>query len=232
MTESMPKYYFEGDFSAFAPLFADGSYAAAKREFAAGDLVSAQNETLRKGYFIVSGILQLKIGTEIGQERTLALFGPGSIFPIGMNEHHYRMEYAMVERALTALEVYEFSYTELRRMADEHIELANRMIEHYCDLTSFLFYDLSLSSYGNAMVKVANVLYALDGKMGKGGTIPLSQTQIAEVAGISRVQVARAYRTLASEGIVSAMRNGVKVLDRAALAPFCGEGLLGQDGME
>lgn len=124
----MSEHYFEEDFSAFASLFAEGAYRTVARRYQAGDTISSQGETLSHGYYIRRGTMQLKVGTEVGKERTIAFFGPGSVFPLGINEHHYRMEYAMAEVALNDVEALELSYTELRRMVDDHPDLGVRMI--------------------------------------------------------------------------------------------------------
>ena len=68
---AMSKYYFEGDFSSFASLFIDGPYDTVRRVYRPGDMVSSQGETLNNGYYIASGVLQLKIGSEVGKERSL-----------------------------------------------------------------------------------------------------------------------------------------------------------------
>jgi len=215
---TMSKYYFEHDFSSFLPLFTGGGYKVVRERFAKGDLISSQGETLNNGYYIISGIMQLKVGNEEGKERSLAFFGPGSIFPLGIDEHHYRMENAMVETALTDMEAYRFNFPELQRMVRDHPDLGIRMIEHYCDFTSFLFYAISSASYSTALTKVASVLYALSDKMTVAGSVPLGQAQVAEVAGVSKVQVARAYRKLTEGGVIKAGHMGVRVLDRSALA--------------
>lgn len=219
--ETMSKYYFSGDFLEFAPLFSGGEYRTRLKRYRAGEVISSQGETLNNGYYIVSGTMQLKIGSEVGKERTLAFFGPGSVFPLGINEHHYRIEYAMVEMAFTDVVAYQFVFSELRRMALDVPDLALRMIEHYCDFTSYLFFEQS-ASYRGALSRVAGALRSLDERMAGDGKVPLTQSQIAEVVGISKVQVARAYQTLVADGAIEVLRGCVRVLDREVLARYEG----------
>jgi hypothetical protein len=81
----------------------------------------------------------------------LTLFGPGSIFPLGINEHHYDLEYAIEESAFTDVIAYEFDFLEVKKMFIGNQELALKMMEHYCDFTSFLFYEISILSSFDAL---------------------------------------------------------------------------------
>ena len=111
---TMSKYYFEHDFTEFEEFIT--SYPAHHKYYEKGDIISAQSETLKYGYYIKQGIMKLSIGHECGKEKIAALFGPGSFFPLGIDQHYYDMEYAMVEQAYTEVEAYEFDYRIVRTM--------------------------------------------------------------------------------------------------------------------
>ncbi|MDO5294706.1 MAG: Crp/Fnr family transcriptional regulator [bacterium] len=219
-TQPMRKYYFEHDFSKFETLIQ--AYDIKEKSYSAKQLVSSQNETLRYGYFIKSGVLKLSIGHECGNEKTLALFGPGSIFPIGVNEHHYTMEYAMSEEAFTDLLVYEFEYMELKKIALKHPEFSLRMLEHYCDFTSFLFYEISSLSNEQSFLKICNLIYALS-KTGlySDNFIPMTQYEIASFSGFSKIQVARVYQQLKEQQVIETKRNGFYIINLSLLQSLC-----------
>ena len=153
----MEKYYFAKDFSEFEDFVKKYHYI--ERRYKAGDKISSQGETLKYGYYIKKGIMQLKIGNELGKEKTLSFFGNGAMFPLGVNEHHYEMEYAMSEIAFTDVVAYEFEFGEFRKMVQNSMPMAMRMLEHYCDFTSFLFYEIASQSYHSTLMRVANILY-------------------------------------------------------------------------
>lgn len=75
---TMSKYYFEHDFTEFEEFIT--SYPAHHKYYEKGDIISAQSETLKYGYYIKQGIMKLSIGHECGKEKIAALFGPGSFF--------------------------------------------------------------------------------------------------------------------------------------------------------
>ena len=218
--QEMRKYFFEKDFSEFQS-YVEG-FKVTKKHYPVGAVISSQAETLNNGYFIVNGIMKLSIGTVEEKEKTLCLFGRGSIFPLGINEHHYPLEYAITETALTDLEAYEFEFMELRRMFLNNSELALRMVEHYCDLVSFLFYEIASVAANDSIDKVANILYELvSKKVFPNGVIPLSQAEIAALVGVSKIQVARAYACLKGQGILRTSRNSLAITDLPALKKFC-----------
>ena len=216
----MRKYFFEQDFSQFQSYVEQ--FHIIKKHYPAGTVISAQAETLNHGYFITNGIMKLSIGTVEEKEKTLCLFGKGSIFPPGVDEHHYRLEYAITETALTEMDAYEFPFTELRQMLLRNSDMALRMVEHYCDLTNFLFYEIASVAANDTMNKMANILYELISKqVCPNATIPMSQAEVAALVGVSKVQVARAYAVLKEQGILKTGRNSITITDLPALKKLC-----------
>lgn len=222
----MSKYYFEKDFKEFETYIK--KFRMVKKHYHQKQIISSQGETLKNGYYIQSGIMQLKIGNELGKEKTLAFFGPGSIFPLGVNEHHYAMEYAMTEIAFTDVIACEFNFTELRRMVMENSDLSLKMLEHYCDFVSFLFYEIASQSYDSTLIRIANIIYIFAIKIYHSHVIGLSQDDIAEIAGVSKIQVARAYKYLREQGIIDSFRNGLKIADVQALQTLCSSDIISE----
>lgn len=109
----MLKYFFDKDFKKYEELFL--KYGV-KRIFSSKEIISAQGDTLKYGFYIKKGIMQVSIGNEIGKEKTVAFIGEGGLFPIGINKHEYKMEYSMVERAFTDVIAYQLEYTTLREL--------------------------------------------------------------------------------------------------------------------
>lgn len=216
----MSKYYFENDFSRFEPFFLQ--YPSRHKFYKKGEVISSQRETLKYGYFIKKGVMKLSIGHECGKEKTVALFGPGSLFPLGINHHYYDMEYAMVEQAYSEVEAYEFDYLTVREMFLANQELGLRMMEHYCDFTSYLFFEIASLSSDDSLAKVCNVLYALKTcSLCKDNILHVSQEDITELSGISKIQVARVYQLLREENIIRTSRGRMQILDEEKLHSYC-----------
>lgn len=215
----MVKYFFDKDFAKFEKLFLEYGI---KRIFSSKEIISAQGDTLKYGFYIKKGIMQVAIGNEIGKEKTVAFIGEGGLFPIGINKHEYKMEYAMVERAFTDVIAYQLEYNILRELIINNTEMAIAALEHYCDFTNFLFYEVASLSYDSTYTKVCNFLYLFicHGPY-KNNTIELNQDDIAGITGASRIQVARAFQDLREKQIINSYRNGVKILDLQKLKELC-----------
>lgn len=215
----MVKYFFDKDFAKFEKLFLEYGI---KRIFSSKEIISAQGDTLKYAFYIKQGIMQVAIGNEIGKEKTVAFIGEGGLFPVGINKHEYKMEYAMVERAFTNVTAYQLEYNILRELIINNTEMAITALEHYCDFTNFMFYEVASLSYDSTYTKVCNFLYLFicHGPY-KNNTIELNQDDIAGITGASRIQVARAFQDLREKQIINTYRNGVKILELQRLKELC-----------
>lgn len=220
----MPKYFFDKDFEKYEKLFLEYGI---KRIFSPKEIISAQGDTLKHGFYIKKGIMQVSIGNEIGKEKTVAFIGEGSIFPIGVSTHEYKIEYAMVERAFTDVIAYQLEYDILRELIIANSELAMTVIEHYCDFTSFMFYEIASLSYDSTYTKVCNFLHMfLCHGPYKNNIIELNQDDIAAITGASRIQVARAFQDLRERQIIKTYRNSVEILNLPKLEELCSSEVL------
>lgn len=216
---NMPKYFFSNDFKSYEDIFIKHGV---KCEFNKNDIISCQGDTLKNAFYIKKGIMQVSIGHEIGKEKIVSFMGEGSLFPVGINEHKYKMEYSMVEKAFTNVEAYKFKYEQLRDIVIKNPSIALSIIEHNCDFTSFLFYEIASLSYDSIKCKVSNILYLLfsNGPF-KDNIIELNQEEIASIIGASRIQVARVLQKLRDAKIIKTHRNSVEILDVEELKKIC-----------
>lgn len=212
----MNKYFFSNDFKEYEHLFIKHG---SKCEFNKNDIISAQGDTLKYAFYIKKGIMQVSVGHEIGKEKIVSFMGEGNLFPIGINEHKYKMEYSIVEKAFTYVEAYKLEYEVLREIVKNNTDLALSIIEHNCDFTSFLFYEISSLSYDNIRCKVSSILYILikDGLF-KNNIIELKQDEIANIIGASRIQVARVLQFLRVNNVIKTHRNSIEVLNMDKLS--------------
>lgn len=128
----------------------------------------------------------------------------------------------MVERAFTDVIAYQLEYDVLRELIISNAEMAITALEHYCDFTSFMFYEIASLSYDSTYTKVCNFLYLfLYNSLYKNNIIALNEDDIASITGVSRIQVARAFQDLRERNIIKTHRNSVEILNLAKLSELC-----------
>ena len=155
--------------------------------------------------------------------------GEGSLFPVGISEHKYKMEYSIVEKAFTYVEAYKLEYEKLKSIVLDNPSIGLSIIEHNCDFTSFLFYEISSLSYDSIKCKVSNMLYLLIcNEVFKDNIITLKQEEIANIIGGSRIQVARVLQILRGDNIIKTNRNSVEILDIQKLKRLCSVDVLNE----
>ncbi len=103
----IPSIYLANYLNDFEPLFP--RYGVTLRKFSKGDILTQQGVIHNTAYFIKSGILQLSLGHDQG-EKALNLFGPGTVFPVGLEFHTSYMEYEMILQAFSDGEAYAMPY--------------------------------------------------------------------------------------------------------------------------
>ena len=179
-------------------------------------------------YYIKSGIMHLSVGHENGNEKSLMLFGPGSIFPIGVVSHNNKMDYELILRAFTDLEVYKFSYADLRKMALEKPELALALLEADCEFIGYLLYDSVSQAYDRCATRICDVLYLYMTNMElENNEVPLSQRFLANLIGASQPHTERAIKELRTARIIETARNKIIILDVDRLFSRCSNNVQG-----
>lgn len=176
-------------------------------------------------YYIKSGIMHLSLGHDDGI-KGLAFFGPGTIFPVGVEEHKVRGEYEMILRAMTDLEVYSVSYPGLKKMVQENGRFAGELFSENCDFIGYLFFDTINSTFESGLKRICDVLYLyLDKISPDQNRILLTQEELSELTGVSVAQTERSIRFLRNENIIQTGRRQIIVKDQNALLHHCSDGM-------
>ena len=106
-------------------------------------------------YFIKSGIIHLSLGHDQGR-KSLNLFGPGTVFPIGVEIHEYRVEYEMILQALTDIAVYRMSYPTLKKIVLENGDFAGELLRENCDFIGYMFFDTINQTFEPCLASLTN----------------------------------------------------------------------------
>lgn len=221
--EKIPDFYTAGEFGEFESLFKANSFPL--RQVKRGQVLTTLGAINNTSYFIKKGIIRFSLLNENGKEKTVSLWGPGEIFPIGVKVHHHKMDYEMVLTAFSKLEIYQFSYLQLRELASQNAPLAMRLLESDCDFISYLFYMSTSLAFSPVLTRICDVLYLYipekNRNLKEAELKNLSQEQLAAFVGASKPEVERALRYLRKEELIQTGRNHIFIPDVQNLLAHC-----------
>lgn len=200
-------------------------YGAIKRTFPKGTFLTQHGVINNTAYFIKQGIIQLLLGHDSG-EKALNLFGPGTIFPVGVEKHEFWIEYEMIIQAFSDVEAYAFPYPKLKQMAMENGEFAGELLRENCDFIGYMFFDTINQTFEPCLSRICDILYLYMTKVKpESPVIPLSQTELAKIAGASQAQLERSIKILKKEEILTISRKQMHILSPKKLLAHCTLGL-------
>ncbi|MBS5937510.1 Crp/Fnr family transcriptional regulator [Clostridium sp.] len=218
----IPSFYFSNKFSRYKDIIK--RYNVEEVKYPKDSLLTNYGEINNNAYYIKSGILLFSLSHEKGTEKSLALFGPGSIFPIGLTDHKYKMDFEIILRAFSDLDVYKFSYLTLREIASDNHDLAMDLLEENCDFISYLFHDSVSQAFNPCITRVCDVFYLyLVSTNIENNIINLSQSLLSNIVGASKAQVERALKELRDEKVIETSRNKITILNLENLLNYCSE---------
>jgi CRP-like cAMP-binding protein len=193
---------------------------ARKRSFGRREHLWHEGDRVETMHLVISGRVGVRAATSMGDVVTLTTYGPGDvaglIASMGTERHSSTsaialeptQTFAIYVEDLTAIRQQHRAIDEavIRFMADSAIALANRLAD---------------ALFVPAEIRVVRRLVALCEAYDRGEdqvTIPLTQEDIAELAGVTRPTVNRALKREEARGSVRLARGGIVVLDRERLA--------------
>ena len=98
----------------------------------------------------------------------------------------------MIIQALTDCEVYKMSYPTLKKIATENGTFAGELLRENCDFIGYMFFDSINQTFEPCLARICDILYLYLTKVHPlSAKIPLSQSELASIAGASRFQHTR-----------------------------------------
>lgn len=167
-------------------------------------------------YEIASGQVKLSRHTSDGREITIEILGPGdmfgylSLFDEGCCE--------CTATAVTKVEVYTLSRTEMERIIKSHPVVLRALISHICRRLRNAYSHLEEMASGNVQHRVSRILLEMARQEGerKDGhlvfNIRLTHQELANLAGTSRETVTRVLAFLKKEGYINVVRSEITIL--------------------
>jgi CRP/FNR family cyclic AMP-dependent transcriptional regulator len=194
--------------------------AARRRRFARGEVVFHRDDPADSLHLVAQGRFAVRVKTPLGETAMLAVRGPGDTFGETALLAASPKRTATVS-ALEAAETYalgEREFSEVRRAypAVERIlfALMAAEIRRQTDLLLEALYLPVDRRLRRRLLELARVYGGDDGE----AAIPLTQAELAEMAGTSRATANQILRGEQERGTVRLERGRVLVLDRAGLA--------------
>jgi CRP-like cAMP-binding protein len=205
------------DWPILAPLSEDEKrqvlLLARRRRFQRGEVVVHRDDPADTMHLIQSGSLAVRVLTPLGDVATLAIVGPGGVVgemglirPAGMR--------SATIQALAASETYSLNRETFDRLRRDHPAVDALLVEILADRVVEMTERLMDALYTPAPRRVASFIETLAGRYGDGSgtaTIPLTQDDLASLAGTSRLTVSRVLRDMRSRGQVVVGRGRLTV---------------------
>jgi len=188
---------------------------ARRRSFARSEVVFHRDDPGDSLHLIVHGRFAVRIISPVGETVTIAVRGPGESFgEMALIREGARRAATVValEKAET-LALYKDDFNELRRQQRSVDEL---LLSFLVDEVRMLNERLMEAFYVSVERRVLRRLAELsaDGDSGGPVEIPLTQEELAELAGANRATVNRVLREEEKRGLVRLERGRTVVLDR------------------
>ena len=210
-----PRYFFTGDFSAFHEYFLSRPHV--RRSFARGEFLWPPGEPFEHIHYIVSGTARACVEHENGRRKIVSFHGAGTLFPV-YHRLDYKIELAITTEALSPVETLEFTRAGFGAMFADNPALAAALVDWYSSYVNLLLYDTAHQEYNCSFLKLCNLLYLL---APAGGLDAVTQEELADILGTSRVNLTRGLAQLRSEGVIRTLRGRIEITDRNALARHC-----------
>jgi CRP-like cAMP-binding protein len=192
---------------------------ARRRPFDRGEVVFHEGDPADSLHLIVSGRFAVRIRTPLGDTTLLAIYGPGDAFgelALVAPPVHRSATVVALEAAETR-SVFREDFEALRKrhpgvdrilvslLADRIREMNERLLEaHYVDAETRV----------RRHLRQLGDVYERDGA----SVIPLTQEEIAEIAGTSRATVNRVLREEERRGVLELKRGRTRIVDPEQLS--------------
>jgi CRP/FNR family transcriptional regulator, cyclic AMP receptor protein len=186
---------------------------ARRRRFQRGEVVVHRDDPADTMHLVQSGSLAVRVLTPLGDVATLAIVGPGGVVgemglirPAGMR--------SATIQALAATETYSLNRETFDRLRRDHPAVDALLVEILADRVVEMTTRLMDALYTPAPRRVASFIESLADRYSDGSgtaTIPLTQDDLASLAGTSRLTVSRVLRDMRARGRVEVSRGRLTV---------------------
>lgn len=215
-----PRYIFADDFKQFYQYFLSQPHI--KKTFRKGEYLWAPGSPCEKIHYIVSGAAVHYADHENGRRKIISFHAAGTVYP-GYHLSDYKIELSLTTAALSEMTVLEFTKEQFQKMFECNTALSEQVVNWYSMYVNRFLFETVHQEYNSSLIKICNLLYLLTAAETSLSrfTLEMTQDELAEMLGLSRVQLTRGLSELRKRNIILTKRNQIKVIDFAALAALC-----------
>jgi CRP/FNR family transcriptional regulator, cyclic AMP receptor protein len=192
---------------------------ARRRKFRRGEIVFHEGDVGDALHLIASGHVAVRATTPLGDVSTFTVLGPGEVFGEGaLLAPDSRRTGTVV--ALEPVETRSIGADEFGTLRREHPEVDRFLVEVLAAQVRRLSTRLQEALFVPAETRVLRRLVELSASYRSrdgGVVIPLTQDDIASLAGTSRPTANRVLKAAEDDGVLSVRRGRIEVLEQAAL---------------
>jgi CRP-like cAMP-binding protein len=196
--------------------------AATRRRFGRGEILFHEGEAGDSVHLLASGRVAIRANTPEGNSVTYAVSGPGEAFgELGLLSADHRRTATVV--ALEDVETMMLRREQFELLRTRHPAVERMLVEILAARVRRLSAHLVEALYVPVDKRVVRRLLVLCRQYGDGPgqvCLPLTQTELAEMAGATRPTVNKVLRTLEDAKVIVLSRGSVEVLDRAGLRRY------------
>jgi CRP-like cAMP-binding protein len=194
---------------------------ARRRTFARNEVVFHRDDPADTMHLIARGRFAVRIVTPLGDTATLAVLSPGQTFGevALLTEEDRRTATVLALEPGETRSLHQVDFAALRRRYPQALDVLVRALAARIDALSAQLVDALYVPADRRVLRRVAELAALYGE-GRDGevAIPLTQEDIAGLAGTSRATVNRVLRECENRGLIRLKRGRTVVLNTAALA--------------
>ncbi|WP_298706634.1 Crp/Fnr family transcriptional regulator [uncultured Veillonella sp.] len=235
----IPRYLFVEDFAVWKDFFQNQNPRV--QHIKPGQFIWSPDETFHYVNFLESGLARTYLVHESGRRKILSYHGHNTIFPV-FHELDFKIEKSLVTEAFTPMTIWQFTRSDFKKILEAHPEINHALLSWYARYVNLLIYETAHQEYNSGFVKLCNILWLMhkEQEYTKGqmytynpcseyvdsvdafdNKIVLTQEELAEILGMSRVNLTRHIGRLRTEGIIDTARKTITILDRHKLLQYC-----------
>lgn len=190
---------------------------ARRRTFERDEVVFHHGDVADAVHLVARGRFALRVFSPIGESAMLAVRGPGESF--GELALGSGMQRLVTVSALEPAETRSVAGAAFRALMGRHPELKDVLVRSLVERLRFADQHIIVSRFLDADARVRWALLKLAPvyRSGDDVVIPLTQENLAELAGIARGTVNRVLREEQERGVLAVERGRVRVLDADGL---------------
>ena len=215
-----PRYYFAEDFRAFQDDFLLQPHK--EKVFRRGELLWKPGQPYDRIHYFLSGAAVHFAEHETGKRRIISFHGPGTVFP-GYHTTDFKIELSLTTAALSEIHALEFTVPQFHAMFASNTALAEQVVNWYAMYVNRFLFETIHQEFNPSRIRLCNLLYllTLNQPANSGLVIEMTQEELADILGISRVHITRELADLRGRGILTTTRGKLTIMDLPALVELC-----------